>query len=508
MKVDAGITVEEFRRRRGLVRRGRAPALRRPFARWPTCRCSSCSSCCAPTTSACSSSPAAASSSSARSARSSTAWRRTTSSAPPCRSRFERRDGRVVLVRQAAMLGSPNEGAPKAVNIQAHIGRRPIFAAGNSAGDREMLEYAHTGDAPVAVPGGRPRRRRARVRLRGRVGDRPRRRVDRRHRRALGLDGREHARRLEPRLRGMTRAASGSPAPTFRMGSDAHYPEEAPARERGGRRVLDRPPPGHEPRSSRAFARETGYVTVAERPLDPAAFPGAPRREPRARLARVHAHARAGRPAPHQPVVDVDAGRVAGGTPRARARRSAAGSTIPSSTSPTRTPPPTPSGRARRCRPRRSGSSPPAAGSTAPPTRGATSPRPPGERLANYWHGDFPWRAEPGYGTTAPVGSFAPNGYGLFDMAGNVWEWTSDWYSPTARPVAAAVQGPAQGRQGRLVPVRRQLLPALPARRAAAADDRHRHEPRRLPLRHDTPDPVSARRGAAVAPGSPAPSRR
>ena len=61
---------------------------------------------------------------------------------------FERRDGRIVLVRTAAMLGSPNEGPPKAVNIQAHIGRRPILAAGNSAGDREMLEYAHTGERP------------------------------------------------------------------------------------------------------------------------------------------------------------------------------------------------------------------------------------------------------------------------------------------------------------------------------------------------------------------------
>jgi phosphoserine phosphatase len=61
---------------------------------------------------------------------------------------FERRDGNVVLVRQAAMLGSPNEGSPKAVNIQTHIGRRPILAVGNSAGDREMLEYAHTGPLP------------------------------------------------------------------------------------------------------------------------------------------------------------------------------------------------------------------------------------------------------------------------------------------------------------------------------------------------------------------------
>jgi phosphoserine phosphatase len=61
---------------------------------------------------------------------------------------LERRDGRAVLVRQAEMLGSPNEGAPKAVNIQTHIGRRPILAVGNSAGDREMLEYVHSAERP------------------------------------------------------------------------------------------------------------------------------------------------------------------------------------------------------------------------------------------------------------------------------------------------------------------------------------------------------------------------
>ena len=110
--------------------------------------------------------------------------------------------------------------------------------------------------------------------------------------------------------------------------------------------------------------------------------------------------------------------------------------------------------------------------------------------MANTWQGEFPSQnfADDGFEGTSPVNAFPPNGYGVYDMIGNVWEWTTDWIQPRHEPdptktcctpanprggredrsydSASRDQDPAQGPQGRLASVRSELLPPLPAGRA------------------------------------------
>jgi formylglycine-generating enzyme len=78
---------------------------------------------------------------------------------------------------------------------------------------------------------------------------------------------------------------------------------------------------------------------------------------------------------------------------------------------------------------------------------------PKGAMLANYWQGLFPFANQrlDGWEGTSPVGAFPANGYGLYDMIGNVWEWTQDWWSGEAgrkpRRSCCVVENPRGGRQ-------------------------------------------------------------
>ena len=81
--------------------------------------------------------------------------------------------------------------------------------------------------------------------------------------------------------------------------------------------------------------------------------------------------------------------------------------------------------------------------------------RPNGKWMTNTWQGKFPVKdtGEDGYAGLARVAHFPPNGYGLYDMAGNVWQWCSDWYRPDYYIQLAKAGGVAVNPQGPTSPL-------------------------------------------------------
>jgi formylglycine-generating enzyme required for sulfatase activity len=216
----------------------------------------------------------------------------------------------------------------------------------------------------------------------------------------------------------------------FKMGSDAHYSEEAPQREvRVDGFWIDAHTVTN--REFAAFVEQTGYTTVAERPLNPADFPGA---KPELLRPGSLVFRMSNGPVdlrnmanwweyvpgacwrhPEGPDSDLD-GReshpvvqVAYEDAKAYARW--AGKDLPTEAE---------------------WEYAARGGLDGAEYVWGSDFNPGGKWMANTWQGEFPWEnsAEDGFAGTAPVGSFPPNGFGLFDMAGNVWQWTQDWFFP------------------------------------------------------------------------------
>jgi formylglycine-generating enzyme required for sulfatase activity len=216
------------------------------------------------------------------------------------------------------------------------------------------------------------------------------------------------------------------PAGTFRMGSDRHFPEEAPAHDVFVDGFWMDPTPVTNAQFAE-FARVTNYVTAAEQPPDPEDYPGAPpellapgsavfrqpsRRRDLGDLTRWWVYlpgacwrhpegpgsgleGREAHPVVHLTYDDAEA----------YARW--AGKELPSEVQ---------WERAAR------------GGLSGAEYCWGNEPSPDGRTMANVWQGDFPWERVAGHERTSPVGAFPPNGYGLFDMTGNVWEWTCNWF--------------------------------------------------------------------------------
>ena len=219
------------------------------------------------------------------------------------------------------------------------------------------------------------------------------------------------------------------PGATFLMGSDRHYPEEAPAHKATvGGFWIDAGPVTN--REFGRFARKTGYVTVAERAPDPADYPDS-RQEllvpfssvfvaPRHRVILTDPYSwwqpvqgadwrhpvgpgSSIRSIPDHPVVH-----VAWADVLAYARW--AGKQLPTEAE---------------------WELAARGGLDGAEFAWGDELNPDGQWMANTWQGEFPVQntQDDGYERTSPVGAFPANGYGVYDMIGNVWEWTSDWYA-------------------------------------------------------------------------------
>ena len=219
------------------------------------------------------------------------------------------------------------------------------------------------------------------------------------------------------------------PGGTFRMGSDKHYPEEAPVhRVTIASLWIDRTPVTN--RDFGRFVDETGYVTVAEIAPDPKDYPGAlphmlkpgslvfsPLRQPvdlndwsqwwkfefGANWRRPRGRSQSNQGLDDHPVVHI-------AFKDAAAYAAWAGKELPTEAE---------------------WEYAARGGLDGAEFAWGNELTPNGLHMANIWQGAFPREnlASDGYVRTSPVGAFPPNGYGLFDMIGNVWEWTTDWFS-------------------------------------------------------------------------------